>query len=204
MLDVKREKENLRNKIWSLMEKRGLGDFPFPLKGRIPNFKGSDLAAEKVRSLEVWKKAKVIFSNPDHAQRKVRENALKDGKILIMASPKLKHGFLMVKPENVKGKEVFASTIKGAFQYGEKVDVKNMPKPDLIITGCVAVGRDGYRLGKGGGYGDKEIEIIKKKFGEIPVITTIHDIQFLDKVPVEEKDTKVDVAVTPTKIYFLK
>ncbi|RLG92348.1 MAG: 5-formyltetrahydrofolate cyclo-ligase [Candidatus Hecatellales archaeon] len=202
--DTKNAKKELREKIWSLMEKNRVARFPLPLKDRIPNFEGSEKAAERVRELGLWLKAKVVFVNPDYAQKKVREYVLKDGKVLVMASPKLKQGFLLVNPEKVKGKEDFASTIKGAFRYGKTVTLNEIPKPDLIVTGCVAVDKDGFRLGKGGGYGDREVNMLREKFGYIPVITTIHETQIVDRVPREEYDVKVDVAVTPTKIIFFR
>lgn len=201
-MGVREEKQRLREEIWKLMEERGIARFPFPARHRIPNFDGSEKAAERVRGLEEWKSAKAIVANPDFAQRKVREFALKDGKLLIMASPGLKHGYLLIKPEEVKGKEDFASTIAGAFKFGERL--KELPKPDLIVTGCVAVDRKFYRIGKGKGYGDREIKAIRDKFkdmfGKIPVITTVHDMQVVEHVPFESHDQKVDIVVTPTKI----
>jgi 5-formyltetrahydrofolate cyclo-ligase len=249
--EIPQEKEELRNKIWQLLEQKKVAIFPLPVLGRIPNFVGSDKAANLVRTLPEWKKAKVIFANPDYAQKKVREFALKEGKILIMASPRLKHGFLQIDPQNVKGKEEVASSIKGAFKYGKQVEdpnnpinlspphpdplpqgerelsrstkgligksktlpQKGMPKPDLIITGCVAVDSLGWRLGKGGGYGDVEIKRIKDQFGdmnhtvrigEIPVITTIHPIQIVDHVPNSHHDAKVNIIVTPEEIYRIE
>jgi len=199
--DVKELKKKLRFDIWEKLEKLGVACYPLPPKGRIPNFDGSDKAAMLVRKLDIWKNARIVFSNPDYAQKKVREFALKDGKTLIMATPKLKQGFLLIKPERVKGFEEDASTIKGAFKYGLLISLENMPKPDLIITGCVAVDKNGFRLGKGGGYGDKEINLLHEKFGYIPVITTVHELQVVEKLPREEHDTKVDFIVTPTRIY---
>jgi len=194
------EKEQLRNKIWGLLEQKKVAIFPLSVFGRIPNFAGSDKAANLARTLPEWEKAKVIFANPDYAQKKVREFALKEGKILIMASPRLKHGFIQIDPQKVKGREEDASTIKGAFRYGKEVE-KEMPKPDLIVTGCVAVDPSGWRLGKGGGYGDIEIKRIKDQFGEIPVLTTIHPLQMVESVPHLNHDTKVDIVVTPERIY---
>ncbi len=179
------------------MERLGVAAFPLPCKGRIPNFVGAEVAAEKLHQLMEWKKAKVVFVNPDSPQRKVRENALKDGKTLVMASPRLKKGFILINPADVRGKEHFASTIKGAFKFGDAL--QDFPKPDLIVVGSVAVDLQGHRLGKGHGYGDAEIAIIKRMFGEIPIATTVHDIQIVDRVPFEEKDEKVSIIVTPTK-----
>lgn len=198
-MDTKEEKQKIREKVWKLLEERGVARFPFPIRGRIPNFEGSEIAAEKVRKLEEWRKAKVILANPDHAQKKVREFALREGKLLVMASPRLRHGYILIDPKVVKGKESFAATIKGAFKYGKVL--KNLLKPDLIITGCVAVDpKSFYRLGKGGGYGDREIRGILEKFGKIPVVTTVHDLQLVEDLPHEEHDTKVDVIVTPTRV----
>jgi len=198
MSRIAEEKRQLREKIWREMEKSGVATFPLPCWGRIPNFYGAETAADKLRLLEEWKRAKVVFVNPDSPQRKVRENALKDGKVLIMASPRLERGFILISPEKVQGKECLASTIRGAFKFG--VQTRDFPKPDLIVEGSVAVDMKGHRLGKGHGYGDVEIEILEKKFGEIPVATTVHDMQVVENVPFEEKDRRVSIIVTPTRI----
>jgi len=153
-MSIQNEKQKLREKIWKILEEKKIAKFPLPCFGKIPNFEGAEKAAKILTTLPEWKRAKIVFSNPDSAQRPVRELVLKEGKILIMATPRLKKGYLKIDPKNVKGKEKEASTIKGAFRYGKIL--KELIKPDLIITGCVAVDKEGWRLGKGGGYGDKE------------------------------------------------
>jgi 5-formyltetrahydrofolate cyclo-ligase len=195
---MKEKKKILREKIWRLLEEKGVARFPLPLKDRIPNFEGSDQASKLVSTLQEWKKAKIIFANPDFAQQKVRELALREGKVLIMATPKLKEGYLRIDPKEVKGREEEASTIAGAFRFGKKLG--KLPKPDLIITGCAAVDKKGWRLGKGGGYGDREIAIFIKEFGKIIVVTILHDLQIVEEVPHQEFDTQVDYMVTPSKI----
>lgn len=197
-MSITSKKQQLREKIWSVMERSGVAVFPLPCRGRIPNFVGAEAAAGKLRKLEAWKKAKVVFVNPDSPQRKVRENALKDGKILIMASPRLKRGYILVNPTDVKGEERFASTIKGAFKSG--VEVHDFPRPGLVVQGSVAVDMHGRRLGKGHGYGDVEIETLKRMFGDVLVATTVHDMQVVEAVPFEEKDEKVSIIVTPTRV----
>ena len=199
-MNVKTAKKLLREQIWKQLEVQGFARFPLPCFGRIPNFAGSDVAAGKVRHLKEWKEAKVVFAGPDFAQQKVRECALRDGKTLVMASPRLKHGYVVVNPAAVRGLEDFASTIRGAFRYGKTVSPQEIPKPDLIVEGSVAVDNQGNRLGKGGGYGDLEIKTLKGIFGPIPVISTVHDIQVVESVPFEEKDEKVSIIVTPTRI----
>jgi len=195
---ISSKKQLLREKIWSEMERLRIAVFPLPCRGRIPNFVGAEAAAERLRQLEEWKEAKVVFVNPDSPQRKVRENALKDEKTLIVASPRLKKGFMLIDPAKVKGKERFVSTIKGAFKFG--VQVQDFPKPDLVVEGSVAVDMFGHRLGKGHGYSDLEIQVLRRTFGKILVATTVHNIQVVKEVPFEEKDEKVSIIVTPRHV----
>jgi len=192
------KKQLLREKIWSEMERLRIAAFPLSCRGRIPNFVGAEAAAERLRQLKEWKNAKVIFVNPDSPQRKVREYALRDGKTLIVASPRLKRGFMLIDPAKVKGEERFASTIKGAFKFG--VRAQEFSKPDLVVEGSVAVDTRGHRLGKGHGYSDLEIQTLNRMFGRVLVTTTVHDIQIVEEVPFEEKDEKVSIIVTPTQV----
>jgi 5-formyltetrahydrofolate cyclo-ligase len=185
---ISEQKERLRDLIWFLLEDRKVAIFPLPVRGRIPNFMGSDEAADLVRTLPEWEKARVVFASPDSPQTKIREYVLKDGKTLIMASPRLTHGFLQIDPQGAKGREKEASSIRGAFKHG--TPVMKMPKPNLIATSCVAVDRSGWRLGKGGGYGDIEVRTIQQQFGKIPVVTTVHSLQVVDSVPHVEHKTK--------------
>jgi 5-formyltetrahydrofolate cyclo-ligase len=67
-MDIKEQKKIRREKIWRLLEEKGVARFPLPLKDRIPNFEGSDQAAKLVSTLQEWKRAGVIFANPDSAQ----------------------------------------------------------------------------------------------------------------------------------------
>jgi 5-formyltetrahydrofolate cyclo-ligase len=198
-MEVQTAKQLLRIEIWKKLEAQGIARFPLPCFGRIPNFEGSEEAAASVRLLDEWTSASVIFANPDYAQRKVREYALLDQKILIMASPRLKHGFVLVNPVDVKTVEVFASTIKGASKFGRSVKIEDMPRPDLISEGSVAVDENGHRLGKGGGYSDIEIQTLKRRFGVVPIVTTVHDIQVVKSVPFDEKDERITIIVTPSR-----
>jgi 5-formyltetrahydrofolate cyclo-ligase len=195
------EKERIRNLIGGTLENNNLSQPAKSPYGRIPNFLGSTEAAEMLRSTEEWQNAKVIFSSPDTAQKKVREFALLDKKLLIMASPKLKDGFLLIDPYSAIGNEETASTINGAFKFGKKIH--EFPQVDLVIEGSVAVDKSGSRLGKGGGYGDREIsELLFEKAitTSTPVVTTIHEVQIIDKVPTEKHDQKINMIVTPEKV----
>jgi len=196
-----RDKELLRERIWDIIDCQELSKFPKSVRGRIPNFKGAFKAAQMLKNTYEWMNSKIIFSSPDSAQMKVREYALMDGKTLIMASPKLKRGYLLIRPENASGHEKEASTIKGAFRFGESI--KEFPEVDLVVEGSVAVDFRGGRLGKGGGYGDKEISHLFNT-GSIsestPIVTTVHEVQIMDEIPLEVHDEKINMIVTPERV----
>jgi len=201
-------KEEIRNRIWSLLEEKNIARFPRPVFNRIPNFVGSEIAAEKLINLEVFKKSKVIKVNPDSPQRRIREIILELGKILIMPTPRIREGFLVLDPKEIpKESYKFASTIKGAFLYGKKIHPKDLPNIDMIILGSVAVSLEGARIGKGEGYGELEFAILME-YGKInkdlPIVTTVHDVQIVDKIPIEPFDVSVDFIITPTNIFEIK
>lgn len=192
-------KDSLREFIWNRMESEGVTRSD-PV-GRIPDFEGSDIAANLLRETEEWRDSGLIFVSPDFAQKMVRENVLLDEKTLIMPTPKILEGYLMVKPSSCNGHERETSTIKGAFKYGKKFEI--FPVVDLVVEGSVAVDSNGNRLGKGGGYGDREIShLIEVEAIDdgTPLVSTVHEIQIVEKVPVEAHDQKINMVVTPEKI----
>ena len=195
-------KREIRERIWRLLEERGVALFPKPIHGRIPNFAGHEIAAARLVRHPVFRRAEVVFCNPDSPQRPVREAAIKSRKVLVMATPRLREGFLVVEPGDVpRGREREASTIRGAFRYGRKVEEIRF-SIDLKVTGSVAVSPDGGRVGKGGGYSDLEWGILRE-MGAVgdgtPVATTVHDLQVVREIPMAPHDMPVDYIFTPTR-----
>jgi 5-formyltetrahydrofolate cyclo-ligase len=201
---LKARKQEIRKRVWSLLEQRNVARFPRPIFGRIPNFEGADLAAGRLRRLTVFQEANVVKVSPDAPQKPVRESVLEQRKRLVVPTPRLRKGFLMIDPiELSKIRLPYAATIKGSWEYGKPVQLNNLPKVDLIVTGSVAVSRDGVRLGKGGGYSEIEYGILRefqRVDDETMILTTVHDLQIVEEVPAEEHDLSVDMIVTPTKV----
>ncbi len=199
-------KNEIREKIWSTLEKKKVVLFP-GTRGRIPNFKGAEEAAHLLSKLPEWQKAKTIKANPDSPQRPVRYLALNTGKTTYMAVPRLreKKCFIKLDPSKISPKNISeASTIKGAFRYGLPVHPKEIPQIDLIIAGSVAVNRKGSRIGKGGGYSDLEYAI-GREFGfvkeDVVILTTVHPLQIVDQdLPETDHDFRIDFIVTPNEI----
>ncbi len=199
-------KNQIRHRIWKTMEEKGVALFP-GAQGRIPNFKGADKASSLLSSLPEWRKAGVIKSNPDSPQRPVRHLALRSGKTVYMAVPRLKQKncFLKLDPSKIHpGHILEASSIKGAFRHGVLVHPEKIHHVDLIAAGSVAVNRGGGRIGKGGGYSDLEYAI-GQEFGfieeEVTILSTVHSFQIVDEdLPETDHDFRIDFIITPEEI----
>jgi 5-formyltetrahydrofolate cyclo-ligase len=197
-------KQEIREAVWSLLQSEHVVRFP-GARGRIPNFTGAEQCATHVEELEVWQSARFIKSNPDSPQRAIRHLALKQGKTIYMAVPRLREEkcFVELDPSRL-GKNLYAaSSIKGAFEFGRQVSVREMKPVELILCGSVAVRRDGARIGKGGGYSDLEYAIAIE-LGVItpatPIMTTVHPLQIVTgRIALAPHDIPVDFIVTPEK-----
>ncbi|MDG5787443.1 5-formyltetrahydrofolate cyclo-ligase [Evansella sp. AB-P1] len=194
-----RSKKEIREEVWAKMMEEKVGRFPFPLKGRIPNFKGAEKAAQHVFQMEEYKQAKVIKINPDSPQLPIRAQVLKDGKTLLVPTPRLKDGFILVSPENVPpGEERKAASLKNILQYGKVIPLSQLPTIDLFFAGSVAVHRDGRRIGKGEGYADREYAIIRELGNPpIPIIGSVHSVQVInEEIPKDPYDLTLDWIAT--------
>jgi 5-formyltetrahydrofolate cyclo-ligase len=184
------------------MEEMKIASFPKPIYHRILNFIGADEAAQNLRNLPEYKSARTVFCNPDSPQRFVREMVLRDGKTLVMVTPRMKQGFLLIEPSSLSSRQISeASTIRGAFRFGRFVEPTQI-KIDLFVAGSVAVSSNGGRLGKGTGYSDQEYALLKTAnalSSKTLVVTTVHDVQVVEDIPRQEWDIPVDVIVTPKK-----
>lgn len=79
------QKAAIRERVWQALEASGVA--PVGTHGRIPNFVGSDQAADRLTTLAEWQQARTLKANPDQAQQSVRAHALRDHKLLFMAVP---------------------------------------------------------------------------------------------------------------------
>jgi 5-formyltetrahydrofolate cyclo-ligase len=201
--EVGRIKASIREMVWRTLEQRNVAAFPRPVYGRIPNFIGAREAAERLAESPPVRRATTVKVNPDSPQQWVRRLLLQMGKTIVMPTPRLREGFLMLDPHQIPPACLGdAATIKGAFIHGIKAGIDQIPTIDLIVEGSVAVNERGGRLGKGEGYAEIEYGILRE-IGAVtestPIATTVHDLQLVGDIPLEPFDVPVDLIVTPTR-----
>jgi len=187
-----KNKNEVREFVWKTLKERN--ECLFPCYGKIPNFKGVEKTIEKILILEEFEKAKRIFISPDTPQRYLVNSINLNKKEIFMATPRLKNGFVIVKTKSFNLKEIL--------EKSEKID--EIPKIDLAIIGSVALDKKGNRIGKGGGYGDKEIKILREKNNSLKVLSNVHNLQVFEDLSylIQEHDEKIDIIVTPTRIIY--
>ncbi|MBP1690071.1 MAG: 5-formyltetrahydrofolate cyclo-ligase [Deltaproteobacteria bacterium] len=198
-------KEDLRRKVWQLLEHNAVQRFP-GAHGRIPNFIGAERAAARLTELAVWKKARTIKMSPDAPQLAVRRQALIDGKVIYLAVPALRTEkcFIEIDPKRLGRWMTLAASLLGAAKYGRLVSPWEVRAIDLVVCGSVGVRRDGTRVGKGGGYVDLEYALLREE-GKLkettPIVTTVHPLQIVtEKVAMLAHDIPLDFLVTPFEV----
>lgn len=203
-------KQSYRVKVWRHLETNGLAAFPRPVYSRIPNFKGAAEAAAKLAELEVFKNANSIKVNPDKPQEPVRLICLEQGKTVYVPVPGLQNGFVnrLELPEDETKPIAIKKAVSrnGMVTYGKPIGIDDTVELDMVVMGSVAVSKEGYRIGRGRGYGDLEFGLLMHMKAIKPstiVVTTVHDSQVFDTLPPElfgTHDVPIDIIITPTQV----
>jgi 5-formyltetrahydrofolate cyclo-ligase len=98
-----------------------------------------------------------------------------------------------------------AAIARKALTYGRLVSFEQMQAIDLVMVGCVAVTRNGGRTGKGAGFADLELAMLKE-FGlvqsDTPIVTTVHLLQIVEeeRLPMQPHDWALNWIVTPEEV----
>jgi 5-formyltetrahydrofolate cyclo-ligase len=197
------DKPTLRERIWDDLEESGEARFPFPPHGRIPNFAGASEAADRLAATEEWAEADTVKANPDAPQLPVRRAALRAGKTLYVAVPRLRDEecFRRLDPDAIADYDA-ATTVSGIDEYGTPVGPAAMEGIDLIVSGSVAASEAGGRVGKGEGYSDLEFAVLRE-FGLVDdgttTATTVHERQVVETPSPAAHDVPMDLVVTPER-----
>ncbi|MEZ3165485.1 5-formyltetrahydrofolate cyclo-ligase [Halorubrum sp. RMP-47] len=210
------DKQAVREAVWDAFDEGDQARFPFPPHDRIPNFAGADAAAERLSTTETWDAAATLKANPDAPQLPVRRAALRAGKTVYVAQPRLRDPdpFLRLDPTEIPPEEIDdATTVSGISEHGTPTAPEDVAHVDLIVAGSVGVTTDGARIGKGEGYSDLEWAVLRELDAvddHTTVATTVHELSVLDgpesavgadvDLPAPDAhDVPLDLVVTPQR-----
>jgi 5-formyltetrahydrofolate cyclo-ligase len=202
---IDQAKQAIRTQVWDLLVAERVVEPG--VHGYIPAFAGAEAAADRLAGLPEWRAAQVVKAVPGRAQQPVRERALRDGKLLYIAVPKLaaEQPFFVLDPTDLPAAPAEAATREHAARHARKIAVEDMRRVDIVVCGSVAVNRRGTRVGKGAGYSDIEVALLQEagRIGPSTVIvTTVHPLQVIDEpIPETEYDFSIDLIVTPDEVF---
>lgn len=78
---------------------------------------------------------------------------------------------------------------------GPRLGVDAVAEADLVVVPALAIGRDGVRLGRGGGSYDRALPRVRP---DVSVVALLYDGELVDAVPAEPHDRRVTTAVLPS------
>lgn len=192
------DKQAAREWVWDRLDEEGVARFPFPPRGRIPNFEGAPEAARRLLDHQLLEDADTIKVNPDAPQRFVRQLALETSITVYVPTPRLRGGFYRLDPSVIGDDLEDAAKLSKMEAYAEPVGLDELPEMDAIVAGSVAVTDSGHRAGKGEGYSDLEYAILRELgHAPAPVVTTVHSLQVVEAIPRDETDVPLSVVCTP-------
>ncbi|MBC3516956.1 5-formyltetrahydrofolate cyclo-ligase [Neobittarella massiliensis] len=207
----KMDAKTARVMIWEQLRKVARPDsrFSWDFAEFITDYEGSDKCAENLCKEDIYKNAEVVFITPDNNLEVLREQVIRDKKIMLITTYGIRRGVFLLRPEWVpEGKEELASTLDGIQRFWQYRSLKQIAEEighiDLLVTGASAITPSGIRFGKGHGYFDLEWAMFYTK-GVVdvntPVVAVGHDCQVVDvEVDVRPYDTAIDYIVTPTQV----
>lgn len=190
-----------REAVWARLREDRVARFPFPTRGRIPNFAGAERAAARLVEHEPWKSARRIKCNPDSPQRPLRALLLERGVRVYVPTPRLVGGFWLLDPARIPADRLkdAAGMVRGE-EFAAPVALDDLPPMDAIVAGSVAVTADGRRCGKGHGYADLEYALaLELGHPPAPVATTVHELKVVESFPADDTDLPLALIATPDR-----
>ncbi|WP_460387777.1 5-formyltetrahydrofolate cyclo-ligase [Thermus thalpophilus] len=178
----------LREEVWNTLARYGLALHPTPPHGHHPNFLGAKKAAERLLKAPEFQGARRILAGMDAVLKPLREEALRQGKELLLPHPDRPGEFLLLKdldPRRLK-------RVREAYRFGVPVALGGQAI-DLVLIGAVAVDEEGGWVGKGYGFPQAWLQV------EAPFATLAHPVMVYPRLPVPS-ERRVDLIATPQRL----
>ena len=173
---------------------------------RPPVFARAGRAAERLRRLAAYRRARVVLVMPDEVLLQVRINVLGDGKSLIAATPGLKQGLVRLTPGQVPVARRRRDLAGGSlFKAGTHLHFPQarLGRVDLVVGAVLAVDRQGHTLGDGRGILDLTYALLAH-LGALSPHTPLAVIaapeQLREHLPSNPWDVRAGIIVTPDQV----
>ena len=216
-----RDGDQNRKRIWARVYKELLqhaipdARFNYDFMCFTPDFRGSASAIDRLVALPCYQAAAVILVTPDNSLEQLRYRALRDGKRVLVATYRLRRGFVLLHPARIEqSKYEMAACLDGMEKpgIGRSVTLAQMRdeclKVDLCVTGGLVFNARGVTIWEGHNLLEvqwamlQDMNILQTK---APVIAVAHNCQVVDEAELgaekvtsdREGEVQCDWVVTP-------
>ncbi|KAF1842311.1 uncharacterized protein K460DRAFT_291668 [Cucurbitaria berberidis CBS 394.84] len=184
-----------------------------------PDFRGSASAVDRVVELPCYINASTLLVTSDNSLEQLRYRALKDGKRLLVATYRLRRGFVLLNPARIsEDKYELAACLDGMEKpgVGRAVSLAQIRDEDLCVDMCLigglAFNKQGVVIWEGQALFEVQwalLQDIKRLASKVPVVAVAHTCQVVDEAqlgverinPDKAGEVQCDYVVTPESSY---
>ncbi|KAI4653427.1 hypothetical protein J4E93_001193 [Alternaria ventricosa] len=187
-----------------------------------PDFRGSASAIDRLTTLPCYQSAAVILITPDNSLEQLRCRALKDGKKVLVATYRLRRGFVLLHPGHIaESKYEIAACLDGMEKpgVGRSVSLAQMRdeglRVDMCVTGGLVFNAQGVTIWEGHNLFEIQWAMLSDLgvlHTQTPVVAVVHDCQVVDEIalgvekvtPMRKGEVQCDFVVTPDAMYEIE
>jgi len=187
-----------------------------------PDFHGSATALDRLTTLPCYQSAAAILITPDNSLEQLRCRALKDGKKVLVATYRLRRGFVLLHPGRIaETKYEIAACLDGMEKpgIGRSVSLAQMRdeglRVDMCVTGGLVFNAQGVTIWEGHNLFEIQWAMLQDLgvlHTQTPVVAVAHDCQVVDEMalgvekvmPMREGEVQCDFVVTPDALHEIE
>lgn len=195
--------------------------FNFDFLSFTPDFRGSSAAVDRVVELPCYQNARTLLVTSDNSLEQLRYRALEDGKKLLVATYRLRRGFVLLNPASIdEDKYALAACLDGMEKpgFGRPVSMAQLQDENVLIdlcaTGGLVFNEQGVVVWEGAALFEVQwalLRDIKRLAVNVPVVAIAHACQVADEAQlgvekiVSDKPGEVqcDYVVTPDRVFHV-
>ncbi|KNG44746.1 5-formyltetrahydrofolate cyclo-ligase [Stemphylium lycopersici] len=191
--------------------------FNYDFLSFVPDFRSSELALTRLTTLPCYASARCILVTPDNSLEALRARALRDGKHVLVATYRLRRGFILLHPGRIdSARYEVAASLDGMEKpgIGRPVTLAQMRdeglRVDICVTGGLVFNVQGVTIWEGENLFEVQWALLRD-IGAIPtpedtpVVAVAHECQVVDEVrigmetmtPARQGEVQADFVITP-------
>jgi 5-formyltetrahydrofolate cyclo-ligase len=196
--------------------------FNFDFLSFTPDFRNSDAATNRVLELECYQSARTVLITSDNSLERLRFQALKDGKKVLVGTFRLRRGFVLLDPARIDAEELaLAACLDGMEKpgIGRPMSIAQVRdeglKLDMCATGGLVINQQGVVVYEGHALFEVQwalLHDINVLDASTRVVAMAHTCQVVDEVtlgleeikPSKNGEVQCDFVATPEQVFTIK